>query len=107
MLPPVAFPSSLPLLAAPSLVASVGLPELYSQYKASGDGLGFFVLLLLAKRCSLYAAAASTVYVAARRSGDAPPGLGARLEKLTKESTYPFKYPGIEQEEFKVVVKEE
>ena len=106
MLPPLAFPSSLPLLAAPSLVASVGLPELYSQYKASGDGLGFFVLLLLAKRCSLYAAAASTVYVAARRSGDAPPGLGARLEKLTKESTYPFKYPGIEQEEFKVVVKE-
>ena len=97
--------STLPLLAAPSLISSQALPELYSNYKASGDSLSLFVALLLAKRLTLYACAATSVYVAARRSTNVPPGLGARVEQLTAEAMFPFKYPEAEQEEFKAVVK--
>ena len=46
------FPSTLPqalthmpLLAAPSLAASAGLPELYSNYKTSGENLSLFFFL--------------------------------------------------------------
>ena len=46
-----------------------------------------------------------SAYVAARRSTNVPPGLGARVEQLTAEAMFPFKYPEAEQEEFKAVVK--
>lgn len=97
--------TTLPLLAVPSLIASAELPELYSNYKASGDSLALFAALLLAKRLTIYACAVSTVYVASRRSVDAPAGLGARLEQLTSEALYPFRYPEAEQQELKKVVQ--
>jgi len=97
--------TTLPLLAVPSLIASAELPELYGNYKASGDSLALFFALLLAKRLTLYACALSTVYVASRRSVDAPAGLGERLEQLTSEALYPFRYPEAEQQELKKVVQ--
>ena len=102
---PLQAASTLPLLAAPSLISSAVLPELYQNYKAAGESLGPFFILLLAKRLTLYAAATTSVYVAARRAGTASPGLGARLEQLTAEGLYPFQYPEAEQQELKAVVE--
>ena len=99
--------TQLPILAAPSVVAASTLPALYENYRAAppNDNLGLFLVLLLAKRLTLYSCAATTVRVAALRSSDSPPGLGQRLEQLTDEALHPFEYPEEEKSELKVVVQ--
>ena len=77
-LSPLQTAAHLPLLALPSAASCTILPHLYESYQAAApaDNLGPLLLLLLAKRVTLYACAITTVYVAAMRSSDAPSGLG-------------------------------
>ena len=82
-------------LSAPSAIAATALPVLYSDYRAAPPDEQVFVFLglLLVKRMTLYASAAGTVYVAAKRSSSSEAGLGARLEQLTAEAMYPMEAP--------------
>jgi hypothetical protein len=108
---PVAWPTStadaatqLALLTAPSMAAAAALPSLYDAYTHQGSGPGgALLLLLLAKRLTLYSVATSTVYVAARRSADASPGLGARLECVTADGLYPFEMSSAQATELKTI----
>ena len=107
-LSPLQTAAHLPLLALPSAASCTILPHLYESYQpaAPADNLGPLLLLLLAKRVTLYACAITTVYVAAMRSSDAPSGLGERLEQITAEAVRPGKMPAGQAAEVRAVTKQ-
>lgn len=81
------------LCAAPTAVPLLIQP-LYESYQASTaagqESVPLLLGFLLAKRLGLYSLAITTVGLAALRSGDADPALGARLKSVTAEMIGPL-----------------
>ena len=92
---------------APPLIASPFLPQLAeaAQHAAPGaEGLPLIFAFLLGKRVLLYGWATSAVKLAALRSTGTAPGLGQRLEAVTREGLAPFADTQVELAELAPVV---
>ena len=78
------------LIALPSICVSLALPTLLAAARAAPGDTSALLAVLLGKRVALYAVAVCAVALVSLRSTGAAPGLGARVEAVTREGLRPF-----------------
>ena len=78
------------LIALPSICGSLALPTLLAAARAAPGDTSALLAVLLGKRVALYAVAVCAVALVSLRSTGAAPGLGARVEAVTREGLRPF-----------------